>query len=196
VDEITLGMAHRGRLNVLANIMGKSPRQIFREFADKDPELYRGRGDVKYHLGYSSDYQTLNGKKVHLSLCFNPSHLEYVNTVVMGRVRAKQDRYNDESRERKMAVLIHGDAAGIGEGIVQETFNLSELIGYHVGGTVHIVVNNQIGFTTSPEQSRSTTYCTDVAKLLQILIFHLNGEDPEAVAQVVNIALDFRARFK
>lgn len=196
VDEITLGMAHRGRLNVLANIMGKSPRQIFREFADKDPELYRGRGDVKYHLGYSSDYQTLNGKKVHLSLCFNPSHLEYVNTVVMGRVRAKQDRYNDESRERKMAVLIHGDAAFIGEGIVQETFNLSELIGYHVGGTVHIVVNNQIGFTTSPEQSRSTTYCTDVAKMLQIPIFHVNGEDPEAVAQVVNMALDFRARFK
>jgi 2-oxoglutarate dehydrogenase E1 component len=196
VDEITLGMAHRGRLNVLANIMGKSPRQIFREFEDKDPELYRGRGDVKYHLGYSSDYQTQTGKKVHLSLCFNPSHLEYVNTVVMGRVRAKQDRFGDEERERKMAVLIHGDAAFIGEGIVQETFNLSELLGYHVGGTVHVVVNNQIGFTTSPEQSRSTTYCTDVAKMLQIPIFHVNGEDPEAVAQVVNMALDFRARFR
>ena len=196
VDEITLGMAHRGRLNVLANIMGKSPRQIFREFEDKDPELYRGRGDVKYHLGYSSDYETLTGKKVHLSLCFNPSHLEYVNTIVMGRVRAKQDRYGDEERERKMAVLIHGDAAFIGEGIVQETFNLSELLGYHVGGTVHVVVNNQIGFTTSPEQSRSTTYCTDVAKMLQIPIFHVNGEDPEAVAQVVNMALDFRARFQ
>ncbi len=196
VDEITLGMAHRGRLNVLANIMGKSPRQIFTEFADKDPEVYRGRGDVKYHLGYSSDYETQNGKKVHLSLCFNPSHLEYVNTVVMGRVRAKQDRYGDEERERKMSVLIHGDAAFIGEGIVQETFNLSELEGYHVGGTVHVVVNNQIGFTTSPEQSRSTTYCTDVAKMLQIPIFHVNGEDPEAVAQVVNMALDFRARFK
>jgi 2-oxoglutarate dehydrogenase E1 component len=196
VDEITLGMAHRGRLNVLANIMGKSPRQIFAEFADKDPEQYRGRGDVKYHLGYSSDYETQNGKKVHLSLCFNPSHLEYVNTVVMGRVRAKQDRYGDEERERKMSVLIHGDAAFIGEGIVQETFNLSELVGYHVGGTVHVVVNNQIGFTTSPQQSRSTTYCTDVAKMLQIPIFHVNGEDPEAVAQVVNMALDFRARFK
>lgn len=196
VDEITLGMAHRGRLNVLANIMGKSPRQIFREFEDKDPELYRGRGDVKYHLGYSSDYETQTGKKVHLSLCFNPSHLEYVNTVVMGRVRAKQDRFGDEERERKMAVLIHGDAAFIGEGIVQETFNLSELAGYHVGGTVHVVVNNQIGFTTSPEQSRSTTYCTDVAKMLQIPIFHVNGEDPEAVAQVVNMALDFRARFQ
>ncbi len=196
VDEITLGMAHRGRLNVLANIMGKSPREIFREFEDKDPQLYRGRGDVKYHLGYSSDFQTLTGKTVHLSLCFNPSHLEYVNTVVMGRVRAKQDRSDDSAREHKMAVLIHGDAAFVGEGIVQETLNLSELLGYHVGGTVHVVVNNQIGFTTSPEQSRSTTYCTDVAKMLQIPIFHVNGEDPEAVAQVVNMAMDFRARFK
>src|SRR5690606_31333435 len=114
VDEITLGMAHRGRLNVLVNIMGKSPRQIFREFADKDPELYRGRGDVKYHLGFSSDYETANGKKVHLSLCFNPSHLEYVNTVVMGRVRAKQDRYGDEERARKMAVLIRSEERRVG----------------------------------------------------------------------------------
>jgi 2-oxoglutarate dehydrogenase E1 component len=191
-----LGMAHRGRLNVLCNIMGKNPREIFREFEDKDPQLYRGRGDVKYHLGYSSDYTTMNGKRVHLSLCFNPSHLEYVNTVVMGRVRAKQDRTADTARERKMAILIHGDAAFAGEGIVQETLNLSELFGYHVGGTVHVIVNNQIGFTTSPHQSRSTTYCTDVAKMLQIPIFHVNGEDPEAVAQVVNMALDFRARFK
>lgn len=196
VNEITLGMAHRGRLNVLANIMGKSPREIFREFEDKDPQLYRGRGDVKYHMGYSSDYSTSSGRKVHLSLCFNPSHLEYVNTVVLGRVRAKQDRTEDKKRERKLAILIHGDAAFIGEGIVQETFNLSELAGYHVGGTVHVVVNNQIGFTTSPGQSRSTTYCTDVAKMLQIPIFHVNGEDPEAVAQVVTMALDFRARFK
>ncbi|MEN9580159.1 MAG: 2-oxoglutarate dehydrogenase component [Pseudomonadota bacterium] len=196
VNEITLGMAHRGRLNVLANIMGKNPREIFREFEDKDPQLYRGRGDVKYHMGYSSDYSTSSGRKVHLSLCFNPSHLEYVNTVVLGRVRAKQDRTSDTKREHKLAILIHGDAAFIGEGIVQETFNLSELVGYHVGGTVHVVVNNQIGFTTSPGQSRSTTYCTDVAKMLQIPIFHVNGEDPEAVAQVVTLALDFRARFK
>ncbi len=196
VDEITLGMAHRGRLNVLANIMGKSPREIFREFEDKDPQLYRGRGDVKYHMGYSSDFKTANGRSVHLSLCFNPSHLEYVNTVVMGRVRAKQDRAKDAYRDRKMSVLIHGDAAFIGEGIVQETFNLSGLEGYHVGGTVHVVVNNQIGFTTPPEQSRATTYCTDVAKMLQSPIFHVNGEDPEAVAQVVTMALDFRARFK
>ncbi len=196
VDEITLGMAHRGRLNVLANIMGKSPREIFREFEDRDPQLYRGRGDVKYHLGYSSDFETLTGKKVHLSLCFNPSHLEYVNTVVMGRVRAKQDRFGDAPRSNKMGILIHGDAAFAGEGIVQETLNLSELTAYHVGGTVHVIVNNQIGFTTSPNQSRSTTYCTAVAKMLQAPVFHVNGEDPEAVAQVVNMALDFRARFK
>ncbi len=196
VDEVTLGMAHRGRLNVLANIMGKSPREIFREFQDRDPQLYRGRGDVKYHLGYSSDFQTSTGKRVHLSLCFNPSHLEYVNTVVMGRVRAKQDRFGDSARSKKMGILIHGDAAFAGEGIVQETLNLSELTAYHVGGTVHVIVNNQIGFTTSPNQSRSTTYCTAVAKMLQAPVFHVNGEDPEAVAQVVNMALDFRARFK
>ncbi len=196
VDEVTLGMAHRGRLNVLANIMGKSPREIFREFEDRDPQLYRGRGDVKYHLGYSSDFKTTTGRSVHLSLCFNPSHLEYVNTVVMGRVRAKQDRFEDDARQRKMAILIHGDAAFAGEGIVQETLNLSGLDAYHVGGTVHVIVNNQIGFTTSPNQSRSTTYCTDVAKMLQIPIFHVNGEDPEAVAQVVNMALDFRAQFQ
>lgn len=196
VDEITLGMAHRGRLNVLANIMGKSPREIFREFEDKDPQLYRGRGDVKYHLGYSSDFATLTGQRVHLSLCFNPSHLEYVNTVVLGRVRAKQDRAGDVERERKLAILIHGDAAFAGQGIVQETLNLSELGGYTVGGTIHVIINNQIGFTTPPDQARSATYCTDVAKMLQIPIFHVNGEDPEAVAQVVNMAMDFRARFK
>jgi 2-oxoglutarate dehydrogenase E1 component len=195
-DEITLGMAHRGRLNVLANIMGKSPREIFREFEDRDPQLYRGRGDVKYHLGYSSDFQTMAGSTVHLSLCFNPSHLEFVNTVVQGRVRAKQDRFGDVARKRKLAILIHGDAAFAGQGIVQETLNLSQLPAYHVGGTVHVIVNNQIGFTTSPHQSRSTTYCTDVAKMLQAPIFHVNGEDPEAVAQVVNLAMDFRTRFR
>ncbi len=196
VDEVTLGMAHRGRLNVLANILRKSPSLIFREFDDKDAQLYRGRGDVKYHLGYSSDITTLKGRNVHLSLCFNPSHLEYVNTVVQGRVRAKQDRVKDKGREKKLAILIHGDAAFAGEGIVQETLNLSGLDAYHVGGTLHVIVNNQIGFTTSPHQSRTSTYCTDVAKMLQIPIFHVNGEDPEAVAQVVNMALDFRARFK
>ena len=195
VDEVTLGMAHRGRLNVLANLMGKSPREIFREFDDVDPELYRGRGDVKYHIGRSNDFTTFSGQKVHLSLCFNPSHLEFVNGVVLGRVRAKQDRAGDLKRTRKMGLLIHGDAAFIGEGIVQECLNLSGLDAYETGGTVHVVVNNQIGFTTPPRESRSTTYCTDIAKMLQIPIFHVNGEDPEAVAQVVQLAMDFRSTF-
>jgi 2-oxoglutarate dehydrogenase E1 component len=196
VREIVIGMAHRGRLNVLANIMGKSPRQIFREFDDNDPHLHIGRGDVKYHLGHSRDWTTSQGHTVHLSLCFNPSHLEYVNTVAMGRVRAKQDRFKDFNRNLGAVFLIHGDAAFAGEGIVQETLNLSRLNGYRVGGTVHIVVNNQVGFTTSPTEGRSTTYATDVAKMLQSPIFHVNGEDPEAVAQVITLALDFRKKFK
>ncbi len=196
VNEIVLGMAHRGRLNVLANILGKSPRNIFREFEDADPELYIGRGDVKYHLGHSSDYVTASGKRVHLSLSFNPSHLEYVDPVVLGRVRAKQDRMNDRARCRKMGLLIHGDAAFAGEGIVQESLNLSQLDAYQTGGTVHVVVNNQIGFTTPPSQGRSSTYSTDIAKMLQIPVFHVNGEDPEAVAQVVRLAMDFRRTFK
>jgi len=194
-NEIVLGMAHRGRLNVLANILGKSPRNIFREFEDVDPELYMGSGDVKYHLGHSSDYISASGKRVHLSLCFNPSHLEYVNPVVLGRCRAKQDRMGDELRSRKCSILIHGDAAFAGEGIVQETLNLSQLSAYETGGTIHVVVNNQIGFTTPPSESRSSTYATDVAKMLQIPIFHVNGEDPEAVAQVVQLAMDFRRTF-
>lgn len=196
IDEIVLGMAHRGRLNVLANIMGKSPRQIFREFEDRDPELHRGGGDVKYHLGYSNDWVTTAGKKVHLSLTFNPSHLEYVNPVVLGRIRAKQDRVGDVARRRGMALLIHGDAAFAAQGIVQETLNLSELRGYRVGGTLHVIVNNQLGFTTTPEEGRSTVYATDVAKMLQSPIFHVNGEDPEAVAQVVTLAMDFRHTFQ
>jgi 2-oxoglutarate dehydrogenase E1 component len=196
VDEIVLGMAHRGRLNVLANIMGKPPSQIFREFEDADPEAHVGGGDVKYHLGYSSDWKTQSGNSVHLSLCFNPSHLEFINPIAMGRIRAKQDRVSDYDRKRKLALLIHGDAAFAGEGIIQESLNLSQLEGYRTGGTIHVVVNNQIGFTTTEEQSRSSTYATDVAKMLQIPIFHVNGEDPEAVAFVVNLALDFRKEFK
>jgi 2-oxoglutarate dehydrogenase E1 component len=195
VDEVVLGMAHRGRLNVLANIMGKSPRDIFREFKDTDPELYYGSGDVKYHLGHSSDFVTASGKKVHLSLCFNPSHLEFVNPVVVGRTRAKQDRSGDVTRSKKISLVIHGDAAFAGEGVVQETLNLSQLDAYTTGGTIHVIVNNQIGFTTPPSQGRSTTYATDVAKMLQIPIFHVNGEDPEAVAQVVRLAMDFRDTF-
>jgi len=196
VREIVLGMAHRGRLNVLANILGKSPRTIFREFDDVDPEMNRGSGDVKYHLGYSSDWTTEDGSTVHLSLAFNPSHLEYVNPVVLGRVRAKQDRAADARRVRGMPILIHGDAAFIGEGVVQETLNLSELPGYQVGGALHVIVNNQLGFTTGPEQSRSTTYASDIAKMLQAPILHVNGEDPEAVAQVIELAMDFRERFQ
>ncbi|MEX2141275.1 MAG: 2-oxoglutarate dehydrogenase E1 component [Pirellulales bacterium] len=195
-DEIVLAMAHRGRLNVLANIMGKSAQQIFREFSDLDPELHIGRGDVKYHLGYSNDWMTASGHKVHLSLCFNPSHLEFVNPVAVGRMRAKQDRAEDHLRHRGLVIMIHGDAAFAGEGVVQETLNLSQLEGYKVGGTLHVVVNNQIGFTTNPSEARSCTYATDIAKMLQIPIFHVNGEDPEAVAQCVRLAMDFRRDFQ
>ena len=196
IVEIVLGMAHRGRLNVLANIMGKNPRQIFREFADTQWRSMKGGGDVKYHLGYSRDWQTASGRKIHLSLCFNPSHLEYVNPVALGRIRAKQDHARDAERRKGMALLIHGDAAFIGEGVVQETLNLTALRGYAVGGTLHVVVNNQIGFTTSPGEARSTTYATDIAKMLQIPIFHVNGEDPEAVAQVIRLAMEFRHAFR
>jgi len=200
VAEIVFGMAHRGRLNVLANIIGKSPLKIFREFEDKDPHLHWGGGDVKYHLGHSSDWTTAEGKKVHLTLCFNPSHLEYVNPVVLGRARAKQERAARNNpnfhRSQILPILIHGDAAFAGEGIVQETLNLSQLPNYTTGGTLHVIVNNQIGFTTPPDEGRSCTYASDVAKMLQIPIFHVNGEDPEAVAQVVDLAMDFRQRFQ
>ncbi len=196
VDEVVIGMAHRGRLNVLANILGKSPRRIFQEFEDPDPVAFRGHGDVKYHLGHSTTWKTLTGYDVHLSLCFNPSHLEFVNPVALGRMRAKMDRAGDAEHRRGLVILIHGDAAFAGEGIVQETLNLSQLRGYSVGGTLHIVVNNQIGFTTSPEDGRSSPYATDVARMLQVPIFHVNGEDPEAVAQVVRLAMDFRQRYQ
>ncbi|MGD8450301.1 MAG: 2-oxoglutarate dehydrogenase E1 component [Phycisphaerae bacterium] len=193
IEEIVLGMAHRGRLNVLANILGKSPRLIFREFEDRDPRLHTGKGDVKYHLGYHGDWTTPCGRKMHLALAFNPSHLEFVNPVVLGRCRAKQDRLGDP--QRCMSLLIHGDAAFAGEGVVQETLNLSELGAYRVGGTLHVVVNNQIGFTTDPSQGRSSTYATDVAKMLQSPIVHVNGEDPVAVATAVRLAMDFRQEF-
>ncbi|MEI7458345.1 MAG: 2-oxoglutarate dehydrogenase E1 component [Pirellula sp.] len=193
---VVLAMAHRGRLNVLANIMGKRAQSIFWSFDDPKPELFRGGGDVKYHMGYSNDWTTSTGQKVHISLCFNPSHLEFVNPVALGRCRAKQDRDGDIHRTDNMTILIHGDAAFIGEGVVQETLNLSELPGYRTGGTLHIVLNNQIGFTTEPDEARSCTYATDIAKMLQIPIFHVNGEDPEAVAQVVNLAMDFRKEFE
>lgn len=196
IEEIVLAMAHRGRLNVLANILGKRPREIFHEFEDPPDPLREGRGDVKYHLGHSTDWITASGRTVHLSLCFNPSHLEFVNPVALGRVRAKQDRTDDRARVRAMGLLIHGDASFAGEGVVQESLNLSRLEGYRTGGTLHVVINNQIGFTASPEEARSSPYATDVATMLQIPIFHVNGEDPEAVAQVVRLAMDFRRTFQ
>jgi 2-oxoglutarate dehydrogenase E1 component len=196
VREIVMGMSHRGRLNVLANIIGKKYHSIFREFEDVDAALFTNRGDVKYHLGHHNYFTTRAGHEVHISLGFNPSHLEFVNPVTLGRCRAKQDRFGDSQRLVGVALLIHGDAAFAGQGIVQESLNLSQLSGYRVGGAVHIVVNNQIGFTTCPDDSRSSHYATDVAKMLQIPIFHVNGEDPEAVAQVVDLALDFRQTFQ
>jgi 2-oxoglutarate dehydrogenase E1 component len=196
VREFVMGMSHRGRLNVLANIIGKKYHDIFREFEDVDAELFTNRGDVKYHLGYHNYFVTRSGQEVHISLGFNPSHLEFVNPVTLGRCRGKQDRFGDPLRRVGAALLIHGDAAFAGEGIVQETLNLSQLPGYEVGGTVHVILNNQIGFTTDPDEARSCSYATDVAKMLQIPIFHVNGEDPEAVAQTVDLALDFRDKFR
>ncbi|MDA7951427.1 MAG: 2-oxoglutarate dehydrogenase E1 component [Pirellulaceae bacterium] len=198
VPEVLIAMAHRGRLNVMANVMGKRMKNIFWAFDDLQPERYRGGGDVKYHLGYSTDWKTSLGKSVHLSLCFNPSHLEFVNPVAMGRARSKRERAKSLGHEHtdRMAILIHGDAAFAGEGIVQESLNLSELGAYETGGSLHIILNNQIGFTTTSEEARSSPYCSDIAKMLQIPIFHVNGEDPVAVAQVVNLAMDFRLKFK
>ncbi|MSQ83520.1 MAG: 2-oxoglutarate dehydrogenase E1 component [Myxococcales bacterium] len=195
IREVVLGMAHRGRLNVLANVMGKDPSEIFREFEDQDPQSKLGRGDVKYHMGYTSLWKTQAGGDIKLQLCFNPSHLEFVGPVAVGRARGRQDRRGDVLHREVMPILIHGDAAFAGQGIVQELLNMSELPGYTVGGTVHIIVNNQVGFTTPPESSRSSRYCTDVAKMLQAPIFHVNGEHPEGVAQVIDLAIGFREKF-
>ena len=200
VREAVIGMAHRGRLNVLINIIGKLPEELFDEFEGiqsrvPDAETTNS-GDVKYHLGYSSDIQTPGGV-IHLTLAFNPSHLEIIDPVVEGSVRARQDRRLDKSRSQVLPIIIHGDAAFAGQGVVMETFNLSQTHGYTTGGTVHIIVNNQIGFTTSdPLDSRSTLYCTDVAKMVQAPIFHVNGDDPEAVVYVAKLALDYRTEFK
>jgi 2-oxoglutarate dehydrogenase E1 component len=196
VEEVVIGMAHRGRLNVMVNIMEMNVRQIFAGFEDEDPEAYRGRGDVKYHLGYSLDRQTASGRPIHISLAFNPSHLEFVDPVVEGRVRAKQDRKGDHQRRTVLPLLIHGDAAFVGQGVVAETLNLSRLQAYETGGSIHVVINNQIGFTTDPEDSRSTAYCTDITRMLRCPVFHVNGEDPEAVAQAVTLATEYRQRFQ
>jgi len=196
VREIVIGMAHRGRLNMLVNVMGKQPRGLFSEFEGQHPGKPLGTsGDVKYHQGFSSDIMT-EGGSVHIALAFNPSHLEIIDPVVEGSVRARQDRRRDRERRQVLPVLIHGDAAYAGQGVVMETLNLSGTRGYATGGTVHIVVNNQIGFTTSdPLDSRSTIYCTDVAKMVQAPIFHVNGDDPEAVVHVARLALDYRIEF-
>ncbi len=196
VREIIMGMPHRGRLNVLANVLDKPYGMIFNEFeGDHLPETVGGDGDVKYHLGFAADHVTSDKHTVHLSLTGNPSHLEAVNPVVEGRVRAKQRRFKDRDRRIGIPVLIHGDAAFAGQGLVAETLNLSQLPGYRTGGTIHIVVNNQIGFTTAPSEGRSTRYCTDVAKMIEVPIFHVNGEDPEAVVYVGELAFDFRQQF-
>ena len=195
VREIVMGMPHRGRLNVLANILDKPYGMIFNEFEGNLPETVAGDGDVKYHLGFSADHVTMDKHVVHLTLTPNPSHLEAVNPVVEGRMRAKQRRFLDRDRRVGVPILIHGDAAFAGQGLVAETLNLSQLPGYKTGGTIHIVVNNQIGFTTAPSEGRSTRYCTDVAKMIEVPIFHVNGEDPEAVIAVAELAFDFRETF-
>ncbi|CAH0533879.1 2-oxoglutarate dehydrogenase E1 component [Vibrio stylophorae] len=192
--EIVIGMAHRGRLNMLVNVLGKKPTDLFDEFAGKHEDTW-GTGDVKYHQGFSADFATPGGD-VHLALAFNPSHLEIVNPVVMGSVRARQDRLGDKEGRSVLPITIHGDSAVAGQGVVAETFNMSQARGYRVGGTVRIVVNNQIGFTTSnPRDTRSTQYCTDIAKMVQAPIFHVNADDPEAVAFVTQVAIDYRNTF-
>ena len=195
--EVVIGMAHRGRLNILANFMGKPFQAIFSEFQGNaaKPDDVQGSGDVKYHLGTSADRE-FDGTTVHLSLTANPSHLECVNTVVLGKVRAKQRQLGDESRSQVMGLLLHGDAAFAGQGLVAETFDLSELKGYRTGGTIHFVINNQIGFTTAPAYSRSSPYCSDIAKKVGAPIFHVNGDDPEAVVHVARIATEYRQEFK
>ena len=195
--EIVIGMAHRGRLNVLANVLGKPFRAIFSEFQGNPahPEDVQGSGDVKYHLGTSADRE-FDGNSLHLSLTPNPSHLEVVNPVVLGKVRAKQQQRRDSEREQVMGLLLHGDAAFAGQGLVAETLDLSQLNGYRTGGTFHLVINNQIGFTTSPTSARSSPYSSDVAKMIQAPIFHVNGDDPEATVHVARIAMEYRQRFK
>ncbi|HXV36393.1 MAG TPA: 2-oxoglutarate dehydrogenase E1 component, partial [Myxococcota bacterium] len=194
--ELVLGMAHRGRLNVLSNILGKSLESIFSEFEDSPLiDSPFGSGDVKYHKGFSKDRRVSSGAQIHLSLTANPSHLEAVDPVVEGRTRAKQARLGDLRGELVVPILIHGDAAFSGQGMVAETLNLSNLNGYSTGGTIHVVVDNQIGFTTAPDEARSTLYCTDVAKMIQIPIFHVNGDDPEAVVHCAMLAMEYRSRF-
>ena len=196
VHEVVIGMAHRGRLNVLANVVGKPLSQIFSEFeGNPDPNSTQGSGDVKYHLGATGIHQSASGRDITVSVAPNPSHLEAVDPVVEGLVRPKQDRLGDLNRVRVIPVLIHGDAAFAGQGVVAETLNLSQLDGYTTGGTIHLIINNQIGFTTRPDEARSSPYCTDVARMVQAPIFHVNGDDPEACIRAVQLAFDYRQEF-
>ncbi|HKB79929.1 MAG TPA: multifunctional oxoglutarate decarboxylase/oxoglutarate dehydrogenase thiamine pyrophosphate-binding subunit/dihydrolipoyllysine-residue succinyltransferase subunit, partial [Thermoanaerobaculia bacterium] len=196
VEEAVIGMSHRGRLNVLANILGKSYEKIFHEFeGDVDPNTTQGSGDVKYHLGAEGTHTAPDGRTLHLTLASNPSHLEAVDPIVEGLARAKQQRMDDHDRSKVLPILLHGDAAFAGQGVVAETLNLSQLKGYRTGGTVHLVINNQIGFTTGPESARSSVYATDVAKAVQAPIFHVNGDDPEACVRAMRLAFDFRRQF-
>jgi 2-oxoglutarate dehydrogenase E1 component len=193
--ETAIGMAHRGRLNVLVNVMGKIPAELFKEFEGRAERLNNGTGDVKYHMGFSSDLKTPGGP-VHVALSFNPSHLEIVSPVVEGSVRARQDRRGDHDGSKVVPILIHGDAAFAGQGVVMETFNMSQSRGFSTKGTIHIIVNNQIGFTTdNQEDARSTLYCSDVAKMVNAPIFHVNGDDPEAVLFVTRLAMDYRMTY-
>ncbi len=197
VEEIVMGMAHRGRLNILTSVMRKSFDVLFEQFSENYiPEAVGGDGDVKYHLGYEAVLDTAAGRKVEVRLAANPSHLEIVDPVVEGKARARQRiRGDTETRKRVLPFLIHGDAAFAGQGVVAETLNFSQLPGYTTGGTIHFVINNQIGFTTEPEEARSTRYCTDVAKMIEAPVFHVNGDDPEAVCMIAQLALEFRERF-
>ena len=197
VGEVIFGMAHRGRLNVLMNVLGKTPAEVFSEFekGKQDVEELLGAGDVKYHLGYHRYYETHRGKKIYLALAFNPSHLEAITPVISGRVRAKQDAQPDKGFAASLGVTLHGDAAFAGQGVVAETLNMSQLEGYTTGGVVRVVINNQVGFTTNPGEGRSGMYCTDVAHILQVPVFHVNGDDPEACAYVAQLAVEYRQRF-
>src|ERR1700734_1306148 len=196
IEETIIGMAHRGRLNVLVNLLGKSPKDLFSEFEGQyDLKSLRGSGDVKYHKGFSADLKTGSGN-VHVALAFNPSHLEVVNPVVEGSVRARQERRGDAQGNKVLAVQIHGDAAFAGQGVIMETLQLSQARGFYTGGSVHVIINNQVGFTTSaPHDARSTLYCSDVAKMVEAPIFHVNADDPEAVCFVARFALEYRMKF-
>ena len=194
-EQVVLGMSHRGRLNVMANILGKRPEDIFAGFEDVDPRSVLGAGDVKYHIGATGEYTARSGRRMRISLVSNPSHLEAVDPVVMGRARAKQDRLGEGGRAQILPITLHGDAAFAGQGIVAETLNLADLRGFHVGGTVHVIVNNLIGFTTAPRDLHSSRYASDVAKRLPIPIFHVNGEDLDAVVKVARLAAEYRYTF-